>query len=76
MPQKVQQDAAPGSGEELRTISEACAALRIGQTKCWEMIRAGVLQAVRLGSRSTRIKKSSIDQIIQHGAPPSSGEVR
>jgi excisionase family DNA binding protein len=53
--------------DSLRTVNEACDALRIRPTKCWELIKTGDLEAVRLGRRSTRIKKSSIDRLIARG---------
>ena len=56
----------PGA-DHLHSISETCATLHIGTTKCYELINQGVLEAVRLGGRCTRIKKSSIDRLIQNG---------
>lgn len=53
--------------DHLHSISETCATLRIGTTKCYELINQGALEAVRLGGRCTRIKKSSIDRLIQNG---------
>jgi excisionase family DNA binding protein len=53
--------------DRLHSIPEACATLGIGPTKCWELISQGQLSAVRLGGRCTRIRKSSIDRLIQNG---------
>jgi predicted DNA-binding transcriptional regulator AlpA len=53
--------------DRLHSIPETCATLGIGPTKCWELINQGRLAVVRLGSRCTRIKKSSIDRLIQNG---------
>ena len=41
--------------------------LRIGHTKAWDLIRQRELEAVRLGNRCTRIRKSSIDRLIKNG---------
>lgn len=54
-------------GDVLHTIRETCATLSVGATKCWELIGMGQLEAVRLGGRCTRVKKSSIDRLIQNG---------
>jgi excisionase family DNA binding protein len=53
--------------DRLHSIREACATLGIGPTKCWELISQGQLSAVRLGGRCTRIRKSSIDRLMQNG---------
>jgi predicted DNA-binding transcriptional regulator AlpA len=53
--------------DQLTSIPDACAILSIGHTKCWELIGEGALDVVRLGARCTRIKKSSIDRLVQHG---------
>ena len=68
MAQKSTQSAAPIVGaEHLHTIAETCSTLKIGPTKCWELISKGLLQAVRLGNRCTRVKRSSIDRLSQAG---------
>lgn len=56
----------PGA-DHLHTITETCATLNIGPTKCWELIGNGALEVVRLGNRCTRVKKSSIDRLIATG---------
>lgn len=53
----------------LCTIREAQELLSVSRSKCFCLIRAGNLEAVRLGQRCTRIKRSSIDRLI-------AGEVR
>ena len=53
--------------DHLHSIPETCATLKIGATKCWELISSGALDAVRLGNRCTRIRKSSIDRLIANG---------
>jgi excisionase family DNA binding protein len=68
MANKIKRSPAPIPGADpLYSIPEACATLNIGSTKCWELIGMGVLEAVRLGNRCTRIRKSSIDRLIQNG---------
>jgi hypothetical protein len=54
-------------GDALHTIRDTCVMLSVGATKCWELIGTGQLEAVRLGGRCTRVKKSSIDRLIQNG---------
>ena len=63
---KEPQAAIPGT-DPLHSIHEACATLNIGATKCWELISKGSLEVVRLGNRCTRIRKSSIDRLIENG---------
>jgi excisionase family DNA binding protein len=53
--------------DSLHSVGEACATLKIGQTKCWELIGNGALEAVRLGNRCTRITKSSIKRLATNG---------
>lgn len=53
--------------DALYTVREVCAMLSIGNTKCWELIGNGQLKAVRLGGRCTRIRRSSVDRLIQCG---------
>jgi len=68
MPRKATRSAAPvGFDESLCTIREACDALRIRTTKCYELLNSGALEGVLLGSRSRRIKRSSVDRLIQRG---------
>lgn len=59
---------APIAGvDALCSVQEVCATLRIGSTKCWELISQGQLSIVRLGARCTRIRRSSVDRLIQLG---------
>lgn len=51
----------------LLTIQDGCTKLRVGKTKMWQLIGDGRLEVVRLGSRSTRIKASSLDRLIANG---------
>lgn len=65
---KTKMEVAPISGvDQLHSIKETCATLRIGPTKCWELINNGLLDVVRLGNRCTRVRKSSIDTLITGG---------
>lgn len=50
--------------DHLLTIKEVRAILRIGRTKTWELLASGRLQAVRLGSRCTRVKASSVRALM------------
>lgn len=50
--------------DALLTIKEAQQLLRIGRTKCWELIGEGRLDVVRLGNRCTRVKESSVYRLI------------
>lgn len=68
MATKTKERQAPIHGADaLHSIREACATLNIGATKCWELIGNGALEVVRLGNRCTRIRKSSIDRLIENG---------
>ena len=51
-------------GDRLYTVPETGAALGIGPTKTWELIRTGRLTVVRLGRRTTRVKGSSIAALM------------
>lgn len=54
--------------DELVTVKEITAVLRIGNTKWWEGVRAGKYpQPVKLGSRCTRWHKSAITQLMKTG---------
>jgi hypothetical protein len=68
MNKKTNLPAAPIPGvDSLHTISETCATLNIGHTKCWELIGRGDLTVIRLGNRCTRIRASSINELIHSG---------
>jgi excisionase family DNA binding protein len=53
--------------ESLVTVTEAKSMLRIGTTSLYAMLKRGDLDGVLLGPRMRRIKKSSVDRLIQHG---------
>lgn len=62
------QNTAPSSialDDALLTIPEVCAILKIGKTKTWELIANGRLQAVRLGTRCTRVRRSSLQALME-----------
>lgn len=52
---------------ELLTIKEAMAALRIGRTRMYELINAGLIHVVRLGPRSPRIPRIEIQRAMTVG---------
>lgn len=52
------------TGESLLTIKDTCQITRLGKTKIWSFVANGTLDVVRLGKRSTRIKRSSVDRLI------------
>ena len=53
--------------ESLLSVPEVREILKIGNTKTWALIKSGDLEAVRLGARCTRVKRSSVDRLIQNG---------
>lgn len=63
------QNTAPSStialDDALLTIPEVCSILKIGKTKTWELIANGRLQAVRLGTRCTRVHRSSLQALME-----------
>lgn len=61
------------AADSLHSVREACSILSIGPTKCWELMSQGALEVVRLGARCTRIKRSSIDALIENGVSQAGG---
>ena len=53
--------------DSLHSVREACATLKIGPTKCWELIGKGILESVKLGKRCRRITNSSIKRVAANG---------
>lgn len=51
------------------TISAACRCIGIGQTKLYELINDGSLDAVKLGRR-TLVTTASIERLFGHLATP------
>lgn len=58
----------------LLTIKEGCQLLRVGTTKLYELINAGAIEVIHLGSRSTRIKRSSIERLLANGLSSDAAE--
>lgn len=63
----MQPTTAPTVEDSLLSPRDVCRILRIGRTKFWDLIGSGVLDVVRLGNRCTRVKRSSVDRLIQRG---------
>lgn len=51
----------------LYTVHEVRSILKIGNTKCWELIGNGDLEVIRLGARCTRITGLSINLLVESG---------
>ena len=65
MPAKIQ----PNADDRLVTVAEAGEALRTRPTKTWGLIASGDLEAIRLSSRCTRVRWSSVQRLIREGLP-------
>lgn len=52
---------------ELLTVKEYLSVCRIGRTKGYELIKAGAVEVIKFGKRSTRIKRSSVEKLLAHG---------
>lgn len=55
---------APQSLDSLLTVRDTAALLRVGPTKTWGLIAEGKLEVVRLSSRCTRVKRSSVERLM------------
>jgi hypothetical protein len=64
MNQQKQQPSETAPTDRLYTRHEAKAALRIGDTKYWGLIKQGKLEVVRLGRRTTRVTGRSIAALM------------
>jgi excisionase family DNA binding protein len=53
----------PGSTPALRTIRQAAAALNVGRSTIYELIRHNQLETVKIG-RCTRIPSDAIDEFV------------
>lgn len=60
---------------ELLTISQAAARLQIGESLCYELVRAGRLPVRRLGPRCIRISLRGLQQWAAEGDDPLEGAV-
>lgn len=50
----------------LDSVAVSARALGVGMTKCWELIRDGHLETVKIGRR-TLVKRRSRLQLVEHG---------
>ena len=48
----------------LLTVKEAMAILRLGRTRFYELVKAGQIDIIKLGQRSTRVKVESVEKLI------------
>jgi excisionase family DNA binding protein len=46
------------------TVPEAAEELRIPRTRCYELIAAGYLPAVRIGERSIRVNRQELERFL------------
>lgn len=51
----------------LLTVKEAMAILRLGRTRFYELVKAGQIDIIKLGQRSTRVKVESVEKLIANG---------
>ena len=56
--------------QQLCTIKEVCAILRVSRPTVYAMIRAGRIQRVYIGKASPRITRESLESLKQPGAAP------
>ena len=58
--------------DELVSVKEIIAVLKIGHTKWWDGVRCGIYpRPIKLGNRCTRWTKSSIERLMQKGVETS-----
>jgi len=48
------------------TVPEACEALRLGRSKLYQLINAGDVETIKIGS-STRLKAESVRRLAESG---------
>ena len=51
----------------LLTVKETMGVLRLGRTRFYELVKAGQIDIIKLGQRSTRVKVESIEKLIANG---------
>lgn len=51
-------------GDELLTIDETAAKLRVSRRTVWGWIGSGVLRALRVGPRTTRVERTEVERLI------------
>ncbi len=49
------------------SVAETCEALGIGKTRCFELIKSGELETIKLGQRRL-VKVSSIHRLVERAA--------
>lgn len=49
---------------EWLTVPETARELRIPRTRCYELIQAGELPAVRIGERSIRVNRRELERFL------------
>lgn len=54
------------------TVREACEALRLGRSKLYQLINAGEVETVKIGS-STRLKAESVHRLAETGTGKEAG---
>ena len=57
------------------TISETCAALKLGRSKVYQLIKAGDLKVIKFG-KATRLSVASVQELAERGAPAKKHEHR
>jgi excisionase family DNA binding protein len=55
--------------EALLTRQEVQDLLKIKESHYWALIRAGHLQAVKLGTKTVRVTAASVRRLLTHGTP-------
>ena len=50
--------------QDWKTVKETAALLQIPLTRCYELIHAGELPAVRIGERSIRVNRSELERFL------------
>ncbi len=55
------------NNNRLLTIRETMAVLKVGRTKAYGLIGAGVLQVVHFGKRTVRVRAESVERLITNG---------
>ena len=48
------------------TVKETAALLRIPLTRCYELVNAGELPAVRIGERTIRLNREEVEQHLKN----------
>lgn len=48
----------------LRSIPDAAAELAIGRSRLYELLQAGEIKAVKIGSRGVRVPQSELDRFV------------